>query len=134
MKIDYLFAAMMVKDLKKAEAFYTKVLGREPDDRPMATLVQWRGFSKAGVQLFQDAKNSGGGRMTVVVRDVEKVRATFDQRGIALGKTIPGDFGKIAQLSDPDGNLITFAEPPQSVEPTSRRTIEGKKREQKGKR
>jgi hypothetical protein len=29
-----------------------------------------------------------------------------------LGDDIPGDFSTLAQVHDPDGNLITFATPP----------------------
>ena len=32
--------------------------------------------------------------------------------GIALGDDIPGDYSTLAQLRDPDGNLITLATPP----------------------
>jgi catechol 2,3-dioxygenase-like lactoylglutathione lyase family enzyme len=112
MKIDYLYAAVIVKDIEASEAFYTKVLGRQPDDRPMGTLVQWRGFSDAGIQLFEDPAKAGNGRMTIVVSDVGKTGLSLHEQGIDLGEVQQGDFGKIAQLSDPDGNLITFAEPP----------------------
>lgn len=112
MNIDYLYAAMIVKDLAKAEAFYAKVLGRKPDDRPMDTLVQWRGFGNAGIQLFTGSGTPGGGRMTLVVADVAALGVELAAQGITLGQVRQGDYGKIAQLSDPDGNLITFAEPP----------------------
>jgi hypothetical protein len=38
--------------------------------------------------------------------------------GIALGDDIPGDYSTLAQLRDPDGNLITLATPP--VRPSRR--------------
>jgi predicted enzyme related to lactoylglutathione lyase len=114
MKIDYLFAAMFVSNIEASESFYTKVLSREPDDRPMDTLVQWRGFSNAGIQLFKDAAKAGNSTMTIVVSDIEKTKLILKNQGIDLGHAQQGEFGKIAQLSDPDGNNITFAEPPEN--------------------
>jgi predicted enzyme related to lactoylglutathione lyase len=110
MKIDYLFAAMFVSNIEASESFYTKVLSREPED----TLVQWRGFSNAGIQLVKDAAKAGNSTMTIVVSDIEKTKLILKNQGIDLGHAQQGEFGKIAQLSDPDGNNITFAEPPEN--------------------
>lgn len=110
-----LYAAMLVSDLKAAEAFYTQVMGRGPDDRPMPTLIQWRGFGMAaGIQLFEGAGRPGGSRMTLVVPDMDKARNDLQGRGVTLGAISQGEYGKIAQLADEDGNTITFAEPPRS--------------------
>ena len=114
LKIDYLYAAIVVTDIDAATDFYTKIIGRQPDDRPMDTLVQWRGFSDAGIQLFLDNAKAGNSMMTIVVSDVEKTALSLKKQGIELGKVQKGDFGKIAQLSDSDGNLISFAEPPKA--------------------
>ena len=112
MKIDYLYAAIVVTDIDASKDFYAKVIGRLPDDTPMDTLVQWRGFSNAGIQLFKDGAKAGNSMMTIVVSDVDETALSLKKHGIELGKVQKGAFGKIAQLSDPDGNLIFFAEPP----------------------
>ncbi|MEP7073512.1 MAG: hypothetical protein ABI727_04950 [Nitrosospira sp.] len=115
MKIDYLYAAMVVTDIEASEAFYSKLLSREPDDRPMDTLVQWRGFSNAGIQLFKDAAKAGNSVMTIVVSDIEETKLSLKNQGIVLGEIQQGVFGKIGQLSDRDGNGITFTEPPKNA-------------------
>lgn len=115
MTIDYLYAAAVVKDIDASAAFYAKVLGREPDDRPMDTLVQWRGFSNAGIQLFKDPAKAGNSIMTLVVADMEKTGQSLKAQGLDLGQIKQGDFGRIAHLNDPDGNVITFAEPPKGA-------------------
>ena len=117
LKIDYLYAAIVVTDIDASADFYAKIIGRQPDDRPMDTLVQWRGFSNAGIQLFKDSAKAGNSMMTIVVSDVEKIGLSLKKQGIELGKVQKGDFGKIAQLSDPDGNLVSFAEPPKATTP-----------------
>ena len=105
---------MFVSNIEASESFYTKLLGREPDDRPMETLVQWRGFSSAGIQLFKDAAKAGNSTLTLVVSDLEKTKLLLNDQGIDLVQIQQGDFGKIAKLSDPDGNNITLAEPPKN--------------------
>ncbi len=114
MKVDYLYAAATVTDIDASVTFYTKLLGRQPDDRPMETLVQWRGISNAGIQLFRDPARAGDSRMTLVIADVEKACAALEEMGLAPGPVQQGDFGRIAQLNDPDGNTITLAEPPKN--------------------
>ncbi len=47
MKIDCSIGAMFVLNIGVAESLYTKKLDREPDDRPMGTLAQWRSFGSA---------------------------------------------------------------------------------------
>lgn len=112
MQIQGLYAAMYVKDIASSVVFYTKVLGRAPDDKPFETLVQWRGFGNAGIQLFEDARLAGQGRMTIVVPDMAQAQALLGAANIELTDLQSGGFGKVAQLRDPDGNIITLAEPP----------------------
>lgn len=114
MKIAYLYTAMLVSDLKVSERFYAKVIGRPADDHPQDFLIQWRGFGPAGIQLFLDPRKAGKGRMTLVVSDLARLGHSLRKKGLKLGPIQTGDFGKIAQLADPDGNLITLAEPPKS--------------------
>ncbi|WP_426701509.1 VOC family protein [Rhodanobacter sp. Col0626] len=112
MNIQYVYAAAYVRDMDSSVAFYTRLLGREPDDRPMESLVQWRGFGEAGIQLFKDAAKAGSSRMTLVIPDLAKTKADLENAHIELAHIQEGEFGKVAQVTDPDGNMITLAEPP----------------------
>jgi catechol 2,3-dioxygenase-like lactoylglutathione lyase family enzyme len=114
MKIQGLYAAVYVNNLTSSSEFYARVLGRKPDDKPTETLVQWRGFGSAGIQLFQDPSKAGKGIMTLVVRDLAATKSLLDAHKIKIDRIQQGDFGKITHITDPDGNLITLAEPPKS--------------------
>lgn len=115
MKIDYVYAAVFVSDMDASEAFYSKVFGRVPDDRPIPTLIQWRNVTgKAGIQLFHDPGKSGNSQMTLVVAELEAVKDALGQAGISASETVTGDFGKISFIKDPDGNVAVLAEPPRS--------------------
>lgn len=115
MNIQGIYAAVSVGDLERAEAFYTALLGSGPDDRPMDGLVQWRPVHEGGVQVFVDVERAGRGSMTIVTQDMATARRHLELNGLALGADVQGDFGVIAQISDPDGNRITLMEPPRTM-------------------
>jgi hypothetical protein len=48
MKLQKIYTALLTADLAAAEGWYTKMLGRGPDYRPMDTLVQWELFDQGG--------------------------------------------------------------------------------------
>jgi hypothetical protein len=50
--------------------------------------------------------------MVLYVDDLGAERRRLQGLGIALGDDIPGGYSTLAQLRDPDGNLITLATPP----------------------
>lgn len=112
MQIQGNYAALATKDMVKAEEFYAMLFGRAPDDRPMAELIQWRDVAGANIQIFDDEKNAGAGRLTIVVPEIEKTRAYLARCGVAIMHESQGDYGRIDQIADPDGNRITLAEPP----------------------
>lgn len=57
--------ALLTADLAAAEGWYTKLLGRGPDYRPMGTLVQWELFDQGGLMVDEIA---GSGVMFLYVQ------------------------------------------------------------------
>jgi catechol 2,3-dioxygenase-like lactoylglutathione lyase family enzyme len=112
MRLRKLYAILRASDLAAAEAWYTKLLGRGPDNRPMATLVQWELADGAGLGLSTDDLIAGTGTAFLVVEDMAAERRRLQGLGIVLGDDIEGDYSTLAQARDPDGNLITLATPP----------------------
>jgi len=110
-----IYAALTTRDMSEAEKFYSVVFGRGPDDRPMEGLIQWRNVAGANIQVFEDRKSAGFGRCTIVVPKMSHARQALSAAGISIKDERQGDFGRIAQLEDPDGNLITLAEPPSAT-------------------
>lgn len=107
-----IYTFLLTADLGAAEAWYTKLFGRGPDNRPMSTLVQWELFSQAGVGISTDDEIAGRGAIFLVIDDVAAERERLRGVEIMLGDDIPGDYSTLAQVRDPDGNLITLATPP----------------------
>ena len=112
MKLQRVYTALLTKDLSTAERWYTKLLGRGPDFRPMKTMVQWDLFPDGGLQLATDEYVARSGALFLVVADVAAERRRLKDLGIALGDDTQGDYSTLAQARDPDGNLITLATPP----------------------
>ena len=75
-------------------------------------MIQWRDVAGANIQVFEDRDTAGSGRLTIVVPDMADARNALKKIGVALLGGSQGDYGRIAQISDPDGNRITLAEPP----------------------
>jgi len=117
MNLHKIYTSLLTADLAAAEAWYTKLLGRRPDYRPMYTLVQWELFDHGGLMLSDSEEIAGKGVMFLYVDDLEAERRRLEGHGIALGDDIPGDYSTLAQLRDPDGNLITLATPPAQLFP-----------------
>lgn len=112
MKLQKAYTALLAADLAAAEAWYTKLLGRGPDNRPMDTLVQWELFEHVGLALSSSAEIAGPGVMFLIVEDVAAERRRLAGLGITLGDDMPGDYSTLAQVRDPDGNMLTLATPP----------------------
>ena len=112
MNLQKIYIALLTADLAAAEGWYSKLLGRGPDHRPMDTLVQWEFPDQGGLMLSSSDEIAGTGVMFIYVDDLGVERRRLEGLGIALGDAIPGEYSTLAQLRDPDGNLITLATPP----------------------
>jgi catechol 2,3-dioxygenase-like lactoylglutathione lyase family enzyme len=117
MNLQKTYAALLATDLAAAESWYTKLLGRGPDYRPMETLIQWDLFAQGGLQLATDNNLAGRGALFLVVGDVAAERQRLRALGISLSDDIQGDYSTLAQVRDPDGNQITLATPPSPYPP-----------------
>jgi len=112
MNLQKSYPALLTANLAAAEGWYTRLLGRGPDHRPMPTLVQWELSGEGGLMLSDSDEIAGRGVIFLYVDDLAAERRRLEGLGIALGDDIPGDYSTLAQLRDPDGNLITLASPP----------------------
>ena len=112
MNLRKVYTALLTADLAAAEGWYTKLFGRGPDHRPMDTLVQWELFGEGGVMLSTSDEIAGKGVMFLYIDDLVAERRRLQGLGIVVEDDIPGDYSTLAQVRDPDGNLLTLATPP----------------------
>ena len=112
MMLHKIYTALLTADLAAGLDWYTKLLGRKPDHRPMDTLVQWELFGQGGLMLSTSDEIAGKGVVFLYVDDLAAERRRLQSLGITLGDDIDGDYSTLAQVRDPDGNVVTLATPP----------------------
>jgi predicted enzyme related to lactoylglutathione lyase len=107
-----IYACVAVADFEAGVSWYATLMGREPDDRPMPTLAQWRNMDRAGLQVWDDRERAGKSLVTIVVPVLATERERLMAAGITFSEEAEGDFGRVAKVHDPEGNQIALAEPP----------------------
>jgi catechol 2,3-dioxygenase-like lactoylglutathione lyase family enzyme len=112
MNLQKTYPSLLTRDLAAAEGWYTKLLGRGPDRRPMDTLLHWELFEQGGLMVSSSEEIASQGIIFLYVADLPAERRRLESQGIALGDDIEGDYSTLAQVHDPDGNIVTLATPP----------------------
>ncbi|MDQ7819973.1 MAG: VOC family protein [Armatimonadota bacterium] len=104
--------SILVSDMKKAFTFYSYVLGLPVITRSESSAE----FRTDGVVLAIKPRTQPGGtgttQMTFQVADLEVAFNDAKRRGAKVlvpPRTVDG--GRMAQLADPDGNIIELFEP-----------------------
>jgi hypothetical protein len=108
--VDKVYAVISTGHLDQSKEWYTRFFGRAPDLHPMAEVYEWY-VGAGGVQLVDDATRAGQSMLTVIVPDLEDCRRALQSRQLTLGSSSGGDFARIAQITDVDGNQVTLAQP-----------------------
>ncbi len=107
--IEHVLAVVPVSDIASASRFYERLLGREPDNRPMATLVEWRVTESGWLQVFAGTDGAGGAFVNFAVDDLDAWLRQVRSRGLAPGDVQEADKGvRLSAVTDPDGNTVTF--------------------------
>ena len=112
MSLQKTYASLLAADLAAAEGWYTRLLGRGPEHRPMPTLLHWELSNGGGLMLSSSEEIARRGAIFLYVDDLPAERRRLGGLGIELGDDNEGEYSTLAQVRDPDGNLITFASPP----------------------
>lgn len=109
--IERLLAQMTVTDLDVAEPWYRRLLGDEPDARPMPGLLEWHLAPTFGVQVYAEPERAGRSSMVLEVADVGVAAKALTAAGIAHDGPADASTVRILPLTDPDGNRIVFTSP-----------------------
>jgi predicted enzyme related to lactoylglutathione lyase len=111
MDIVRVLAVLTVNDMERAIAWYTKLLGRAFDDRPMDEAAEWHLSPGGSLQLVLNPKDAGQSMVTLGVDDIEEVIRTAADAGIALDTSMSNERPfRLAIAVDGEGNRITFAQ------------------------
>ncbi len=110
MSICNAIASVAVNHLEDAVVWYTRLLDRAPDNRPMGELAEWR-FERGGwLQVYELAERAGGGSVTLATDDIDAQAERLLKQGIAWNKRGDAEAVRTLMLTDLDGNHIAFAQ------------------------
>lgn len=102
-------AQSTVTDLARAEEWYVRLLGRGPDSRPMAGLLEWHLGDGFGLQVWSEPERAGHSSVVLHVADLDAAAARLTEIGIDHDGTQPVTVGRILALTDPDGNRVVLS-------------------------
>ena len=109
MQIADIFISIGVTDHATGCAWWSTLIGREPDRRPMPSCCEW---DLTDTVLFQVPDNPRQGAVDIVsIRDLDSEIARLRSEGFVIGdpEKVPGfDTLRIATLADPDGNTVNL--------------------------
>lgn len=116
MAVTEFFAGVAVADFGAALAWYERLFGKPPESFPHEAEAVWRVTDHAWVYVVaverSVAERAGGALLTILVDDLEDQVARLAERELPAGSidVMPGAARKV-EISDPEGNRITFAQP-----------------------
>jgi hypothetical protein len=109
MTIEHVLAVVPVADIDLAGHWYERLFGREPDNRPMDGLLEWRASDNGWVQVTQDAERAGTTLLNLAVDDLVQHLDELRSRGLEPSSIQEANRRvQLSSLDDPDGNTITF--------------------------
>jgi glyoxylase I family protein len=109
MLIDHVLAVVPVSDITVATEWYARLVGREPDNNPMDTLVEWQLADRGWVQVTVDPGRAGHAQLNLAVADLAGAIEDVEARGIVTGEVVHANKGvEFCPVSDPDGNVISL--------------------------
>lgn len=103
-----ILAQCTVSDLRSAEQWYSDLLGRAPDSRPMDGLIEWRLGDGFGLQVWSEPDRAGRSSVILEETDLDAATARATAAGVRHDGPQPGGGRRILQLTDPDGNRVVL--------------------------
>lgn len=101
-------AQCTVTDLDRAERWYTSVLDRAPDSRPMPGLLEWQIGEGAGLQVWSEPERAGRSTALLHDSDIDETARRLRDAGITDADPQPGGGTRLVSLEDPDGNRVVL--------------------------
>jgi predicted enzyme related to lactoylglutathione lyase len=110
MTIKNALAGVAVGQIDSAVIWYSKVIGRSPDSRPMDGLAEFSFDNGGWLQIYEDQNRVGKSSVTLAVSDLDEQVRALRELGVDVGDMSKTDYVATAIVNDPDGNQVVFAE------------------------
>lgn len=110
MSVTTVLAVVCVSDLEASAPWYERLFGRPADITPMESLAEWKLTGDGWLQVFQDTARAGQSYLTLAVDDLDSEIAALAGRDLELHEIDTDAPMRLAQINDPDGNMINFGQ------------------------
>lgn len=110
MPITSVLAVVTVTDVQAVLPWYERLFGRPADNVPMPSCAEWHLADHGWVQVLSDAGQPGESMLTLEVDDMDATIAELASRDLTLTPLHTDGTLRLAQISDPDRNVVTFAQ------------------------
>lgn len=114
MSIHNALAGIAVDHLDEARHWYETLLDAR-GTQPMPNVVEWSFSGGGGLQIFEDHVRAGLGSVTLVVADIDALRARLSGLGLKVVRSSESDTVRTTIIKDPSDNQLVFA---QALDPT----------------
>jgi catechol 2,3-dioxygenase-like lactoylglutathione lyase family enzyme len=101
-------AQCTVTNLDRAEQWYARLFGREPDARPMPGLLEWHLGDTFGIHVWFESDRAGHSSVVLDETDLDAAAARLAAAGLDHSGPRAGGGARILQLTDPDGNRVVY--------------------------
>lgn len=109
--INSVVAVVPVNDQDAAVDWYKKLLGRDADVVPVEDVAEWLLAENAWLQVSTDPVRAGSTTVVIGVHDIDAQRRACALANVSCGEIIEyPDVVKMIEVTDPDGNKITFVQ------------------------
>jgi glyoxylase I family protein len=106
-QVEHVLAVVAVRDIEAGRSWYSKLFGREPDNHPMANLVEWQVVDGGWVQVTEDPQRAGGSLLNLAVSDLDEGVREVRECGIEAGEIVEANKGvRLCAIPDPDNTAI----------------------------
>lgn len=109
-------ATVAVSDFAASSAWYARLFGRVPDNRPSASCAEWQIARSMRIQVLPNneldgAYPAGSASVGIIVDDLDAILHDLQGRHIDVPVPQPAThYVRFAPICDPDGNRVTFVE------------------------
>ncbi len=110
-------ATVAVSDFAASSAWYARLFGRVPDNRPNACCAEWQIARCTRIQVLSGNEQvdadppAGSASVGIIVDDLDEILLALRERQIDVpAPQLATRYVRFAPVCDPDGNMVTFVE------------------------
>lgn len=92
-------------------AWYSRIIGRDPDLLPVDGVAEWQMTGTAWLQLVDDETRAGRSAVRLGVPDLTETIGALADYGVEVGQPqVIADMVAVLDIADLDGNEVSFVQ------------------------